>query len=78
MSAVQVFLRTELFSLSNSPIPPRAMILEGELTSQEHGGLHLEVNQYRNQQGKPLKGTPATLFIPNAKVDYLYFAGDGG
>ena len=78
MSAVQVFLRTELFSLADSPIPSRTMVLEGELKSQEHGGLHLEVNQYRNQQGKPLKGSPATLFIPNAKVDYLYFAGSGG
>ena len=80
MKKVKLYLKTILFVVKNNrlntnsyvdPIPPTAMILEGEVVDKGHGGFTITVNTFYSEQHKELKGSPCTLFVPNSKIDHI-------
>ena len=72
MDHVQVFLRSPLFTLRKDPhVPPRAVILEGNVMGTQSGGVQIKIHTWRNDQGAELESDSMTLFIPNTKIDHI-------
>lgn len=72
MERVQIFLKTELFSLGDDDaIPPRTLIVEGQVREQGSGGLLIDVQAYMRASGKVLEGKPQRLFLPMSKIDHI-------
>lgn len=81
MKNATIFLKTPLFALKGDedPIPTNAIIVEGDISEENKGGVVIEVSAYfsieskspAQQSKKPLKGKPARLFIPSSKIDHI-------
>ena len=73
MKRVQVFLRAPLFTTRTAGhIPRKAMILDGEIQEQGNGGITIQIQAWRDEDGSQLKGDSLQLFIPNSKVDHIW------
>ena len=73
MKRVQVFLRAPLFTTrTTGHIPRKAMILDGEVQEQGNGGITIQIQTWRNEDGTELKGDSRQLFIPSSKIDHIW------
>jgi hypothetical protein len=72
MESTTIYLRTSLFSIAgdNPHVPNGIMALKGTVADRPSGGIVIRVDAYLDGRGRPLDGTPMTLFLPWAKVDH--------
>lgn len=71
---VTVYLKTPLFIFKSAPhLPPATAAVRGSEARREGGGVQLVVEQYLDEDGRVLDGSPLELFVPNAKIDHVVY-----
>ena len=78
MDDITVYLKTPLFTFrgANTHLPREAACVEGQLESRGGGGLTIKATSFKDERGRDLESTPATLFIPMQKIDHAILASE--
>lgn len=72
MESVRIYLRTPLYAArKSSHVPQGAVVLEGKVEEQAHGGMVVAVHVWLDDQGRALEGAAKRLFLPLAKIDHV-------
>lgn len=76
MTTTTIYLKTTLFSTGTQAahVPVGVQIIEGTLTDQKEGCVHIQTTRLLNCHAKEISAASVSLQIPLAKIDHILHA----